>query len=478
MADSDFLITISGPALSLLFYENVRSRGDQMGFLLGETLEFIVKTYTDADNQVETVKIYNNIEAIVTCPLPDSLYNSIGKINKEKLKDFLHDKSKQVIGWFCFRRNIGLVPTFRDKILHREFASYFSNDNGSKEEFFVTCLLNSSTSSEGGTHKFKHVFLRQKMGTFEPVPLRINNLGSNSFIHEGSDYKPTPTKKSSDVPDVFTNLVESLNLDLTRASGFESAIAIQKAAEQHLSQLIPELCKSDLEVAELEKQIKEFKLNRKAKINGNLNNLNQQYEIEKNEISKERQKSEKISPSRTEPSGDTNQERRVSQPIITRSKPQNTATFVEKNINQSNSRRTNTDAINSPSQEPSAVNSVAEIKLDVTESVSNKSRRFSNMDSEIVKESICKGETNTSGVGRGKGKVVHNLQTELKKGRRTSGPLTTRSSSVRTSHTQVPQQESSEANSVQNTSFQVSYSQVPKKKVDNARKSTDTTQNH
>lgn len=30
----------------------------QMGFLLGEALEFIVKTYTDSDNQVETVKIH------------------------------------------------------------------------------------------------------------------------------------------------------------------------------------------------------------------------------------------------------------------------------------------------------------------------------------------------------------------------------------------------------------------------------------
>lgn len=29
-----------------------------MGFLLGEALEFIVKTYTDSDNQVETVKIH------------------------------------------------------------------------------------------------------------------------------------------------------------------------------------------------------------------------------------------------------------------------------------------------------------------------------------------------------------------------------------------------------------------------------------
>lgn len=39
-----------------------------MGFLLGEALEFIVKTYTDSDNQVETVKIhiseYNCLDAL------------------------------------------------------------------------------------------------------------------------------------------------------------------------------------------------------------------------------------------------------------------------------------------------------------------------------------------------------------------------------------------------------------------------------
>ncbi|CAK9808480.1 BRISC complex subunit FAM175B [Anthophora quadrimaculata] len=477
MADSHFLVTISGPALSLLFYENVRSRGDQMGFLLGETLEFVVKSYTDADMQVETVKIYNNIETIVTCPLPESLHNSIGRINKEKLKDFLCDKSKQVIGWFHFRRNMSLTPTFRDKILHKEFASYFSNNNGSKEEFFVTCLLSSSTSSEGGTHKFKHVFLRQKRRIFEPVPLRISNLGSNSFIHERSDYKPTPTRKSSDAPDVFTKLIESLNLDLTRTSGIESAIAIQKAAEQHLSQLIPELCKSDLEVAELEKQIKEFKLNKKAKMNGNSDNVDQQYEIKKNEISKNKQQSEKISPSRLEASGDTYHECRVSQPIFSH-EPQNATTYVEKNVNQSNSRRIET--MNSPNQEPSAVNSVSEIKPNVAESILIKNTRFVNMDSENVKESICKYETwNARGIGRGRGKFVRNFYPELEKAKTADPAATHGNSSIRTSHTQVPQQESSEAgNSVQNTSLQLAYNQVVKKKVKNTHKSTNTTDSH
>lgn len=105
-----------------------------------------------------------DIETIITCPLPELLHDSIGRINKEKLKDFMHDKSKQVIGWFRFRRNTDLVPTMRDKMLHKEFASYFSGGNGSKEEFFVTCLLSSSTSNARGTHRFKHVFLRRRRG--------------------------------------------------------------------------------------------------------------------------------------------------------------------------------------------------------------------------------------------------------------------------------------------------------------------------
>ncbi|KOX80689.1 hypothetical protein WN51_01977 [Melipona quadrifasciata] len=447
MADSDFLITILRPALSLLFYENVRSTGDQMGFLLGETVEFVIKSYSDLDNQVETVKIYNNIEAVVTCPLPNSLHNSIGKINKEKLKDFLRDTSKQVVGWFRFRRNVGLVPTFRDKLLHKQFASHFCNENGSKEEFFVTCLLSSSTSSEKGTYKFKHVFLRQNREIFEPVPLRISNLGSNSFAQEGLDYKPTPTKKSSNAPDVFTSFIESLNLDLTKTSAVESAIAIQKAAEEHLSQLIPDLCKSDLEVAELERQIKEFMLNKKKKVNDNSKKkiqITQSCEIEKDEFADGRQKSRKISLSKSESSDDTYQEFRtnkdhstaISQTMAAH-KPKNSATYIDKNIDQTKTRRSSTNIVNSPSQEPQSSNSISEMKVNITENVLS--------------------ETNVCGVGRGRGKSTHD--NSLKKARRTSGP------------------ESFEANSVQNASFQTSYNQVTKKKVDPVRKS-DATDNH
>jgi len=62
---------------------------------------------------------------------------------------------------------------------------------------------------------------------------------------------------------------------MTRISGLDSAMMIQKAAERHLMSLIPKMCESDLEVAELERQVRELKdkiaaqrLTGKTKVNG------------------------------------------------------------------------------------------------------------------------------------------------------------------------------------------------------------------
>jgi len=46
---------------------------------------------------------------------------------------------------------------------------------------------------------------------------------------------------------------------MTKKSGLDSAMMIQKAAERHLMSLIPKVCESDLEVAELERQVRELK---------------------------------------------------------------------------------------------------------------------------------------------------------------------------------------------------------------------------
>lgn len=62
---------------------------------------------------------------------------------------------------------------------------------------------------------------------------------------------------------------------MARIGGLDSAMLIQKAAEQHLMSLIPKVCESDLEVTQLEKQVHELRIKvaaqqlaKRSKVNG------------------------------------------------------------------------------------------------------------------------------------------------------------------------------------------------------------------
>lgn len=89
-----------------------------------------------------------------------------------------------------------------------------------------------------------------------------------------------------------------LSLNLTRTSDLESAITIQKAAEAYLNQLIPELYKSDLEVAELERQVKEFKFHKRSKMNGNSDSVVREIMTAFLRSTEEEKRSEQSSPLR------------------------------------------------------------------------------------------------------------------------------------------------------------------------------------
>lgn len=60
-----------------------------------------------------------------------------------------------------------------------------------------------------------------------------------------------------------------------RCGGLDSAMTIQRAADRHLISLIPKVCETDLEVAELERQVCELRakvtaqlLAKRSKVNG------------------------------------------------------------------------------------------------------------------------------------------------------------------------------------------------------------------
>ncbi|XP_043664120.1 BRISC complex subunit FAM175B-like isoform X1 [Vespula pensylvanica] len=421
MADGDLLVNISGAALSLLLYENVRNVGDQMGFLLGEIVEYIVKKFTDSDNQVD-IKRHINIETVVTCSMPDILHDSTGRIDKEKLRDFLSYKSKQVIGWFRFRHNSCLVPTLRDKLLHKQFASHFSSSHGYKEDFFVTCLLSSSVSNSNGTHKFRHVLLRRRRGTFEPISMKISSLRDGEPSLNGSDYKRTPQTRSIAEIDTFTKIIQSLKLNLTQISGIESATIIEKEAEKYLNTLIPKVSESDREVFELERQIGELRNKirlqniAKTKVNGNSDATKLNYEVDKNSSYEENN----LSPEKVDaPSKIHEDDQLYKYHSLTDessdNRPSSTGTVHTESVSKEKLKiGLNTDTQNSQTRDPFTVSTASNAKLDMVGSTLKRNKCSTNMISEISRQPITMGEQIESGVGRGSPKYGQDINAVLK----------------------------------------------------------------
>ncbi|XP_046749647.1 BRISC complex subunit FAM175B-like isoform X2 [Diprion similis] len=438
MAENGSLVTVSGAALSLLLYENVRSMGDQIGFLLGEVVIYVTKNVTDSDRQVENIQTHVDINTILTYPSTNSLYNGIGHVDKEKLKSFIRDKSKHIVGWFRFRRNGSLAPTLQDKILHKELRSTLFNSDTRNHEYFTMCLLNTSVSNRGGTHKFRHVFLRYKNCDFVPIPLRINNLGDDSSRPDGSDYKPTPLHKSLSETDAFTKIIKSLNLDVVRTPGTELVTCIQKATEEHLEHLIPKLSASDREVSQLENKVRQLQTMILAKKLSSrtrereiscLENLNCQWE--KNEQEREKKKLEsKLSADRIRDElidifNDDNQAVRnhSMRQASYSNKQRNLVIQAQKSVNV-NPKNFNQDGtkgkFNPDSSKPNTsrvqdppIASVALVEIDMTENSPNKDSRSVSKESSSSPECLMfksneDHNDSNSAPGRGYGRNVGN----------------------------------------------------------------------
>ncbi|OXU28333.1 hypothetical protein TSAR_012864 [Trichomalopsis sarcophagae] len=252
--DDGLLVTISGAAFSMLLFENTRIH-DQIGFLLGETLVYVSTKVTDSDNDVQHRKLHINIKNVVSYPLGEPFFNGLGQIKKDKLTALLGQKLKNVVGWYHFRQEFRLATSLRDKNIHNDLSTLVSSINPLMEkESFTLCLLSSSVNETGGTHRFKHQLLRKQNKIFKPVPLKITNLGADATDPDGSDYKPTPRCFSNDL-DAFDIVYDSIKNELSNLSGVKAVTLIERAAENLLEKLSPQVSSSDKEVSELETRV-------------------------------------------------------------------------------------------------------------------------------------------------------------------------------------------------------------------------------
>jgi hypothetical protein len=191
------------------------------------------------------------VNSLMPIPSTVTFYNGIGKVNHVKLKEFLKEKEKEVVGWYSFRRNSVLSPHLREKLLHKELCSSLSHLSS---EHFTMCLLNTSVSTQGSTHVFNHKFLRYRHRMFEALPVQIHNLGEAPQ----SEYKLVPS--TACMSDSFNSIISSLRAGHERISDASLVCNIQRALQEHLQNLINDIEHSERRITELEKEVDALRL--------------------------------------------------------------------------------------------------------------------------------------------------------------------------------------------------------------------------
>ncbi|KAJ4431513.1 hypothetical protein ANN_20111 [Periplaneta americana] len=218
----------------------------QEGFLLGEVVSHVTDTISDSQMRGEKTETLISVNSLMPISNAVTFYNGIGKVNHEKLKEFLKEKEKEVVGWYSFRRNSVLSPHLREKLLHKELCSFLSHLSS---EHFTMCLLNTSVSTPGSTHVFNHKFIRYRHRMFEALPVQIHNLGEAPQ----SEYKLVPS--TACLSDSFNNIISSLRASSEMSSDASLVCNIQKALQEHLRNLINDVEHSERKIAELEREV-------------------------------------------------------------------------------------------------------------------------------------------------------------------------------------------------------------------------------
>ncbi|KDR11421.1 BRCA1-A complex subunit Abraxas [Zootermopsis nevadensis] len=244
-------VGVSGPALSFLLYENVKSASDQKGFLLGEVVSHVTDTISDSQIRGEKTETQISVNSLMPIPNSVELCNGIGIVSRDKLKEFLKEKEKVLVGWYRFRRNSVLTPHLRDKLLHKQLCSSLSHLSS---EHFTLCLLNTSVSAQGSTHIFNHKFIRYRHRMFESLPVQIHNLGEAPQ----TEYKLVPSKAC--LSDSFNSIISSLTAAHEKGSDASLVCNIQRALQEHMKNLISDIEHSERRISELEREIVTLRL--------------------------------------------------------------------------------------------------------------------------------------------------------------------------------------------------------------------------
>lgn len=219
----------------------------QEGFLIGDVTSEI--TNHISDSQSDNTRLDTQIEIRTVLPLPSVslFYFPTGRIKEDVLSDLLSSTANEIVGWYKYRKNTNIKPTFRDKLISKGLQKYFEKFHGKKN--FVTCNLSNKVSSAGSTHTYMYRFGKINcFDMYEYVEDVTANLGE----------KYTGYKKSHRLSShsIFNKIVKESNVRSNSTT--DAILRIQEAVDVRLVKEAKIAAKNECTIRELEAEIKQM----------------------------------------------------------------------------------------------------------------------------------------------------------------------------------------------------------------------------
>ncbi|KAL4713164.1 hypothetical protein ACJJTC_018809 [Scirpophaga incertulas] len=240
-------VLLSGTALSFLLYECIHSVNTQEGFLIGDVTSQITNHISDSNSDNARLDTQIAIRSILPLPSVSLFYFPTGRIKEDILSGILSNTASEVVGWYKYRKNSNIKPTFRDKLISKGLQKYFEKYHGKKN--FVTCNLSNKTSSAGSTHTFTYRFGKINcFDMYEYIDDVTANLGEKL-----AGYK----KSNRQAPHgVFHNIINDSNVQTSNAN--DAILRIQEAVDVRLLKEAKIAAKNEGTIRELEAEIKQM----------------------------------------------------------------------------------------------------------------------------------------------------------------------------------------------------------------------------
>ncbi|KAL4231716.1 hypothetical protein ACF0H5_009292 [Mactra antiquata] len=229
------------------------------GFLIGETVQQVKDTISDS--QINNVQVETNTYVFDCVSFNRDRFNKLSSdMTRQQIADLLPGKHQNIIGWYSFRRNSTLRPSYRERLFHQRLESLSSMESNS----LLFCLCSAKASTNNSTHSLDHIVLHLDNNIFKKKSVDIINLGDTTH----TDYLTIPSHTVSSKHGTFNSIMRKHEKEFLNTEGDVEVKRIQKlnkAISRQLQAISHEVIESESRCSVLEHEISKLRRHTKQK---------------------------------------------------------------------------------------------------------------------------------------------------------------------------------------------------------------------